>query len=68
MAAVIHREGEPPLVLRESHRARRAQKPVGVEYAHFQRFFALPPDRNAFVRGMVDSVLHGIAGSHHLKG
>jgi AcrR family transcriptional regulator len=43
----------------------RAVMGACMEYMHFQRYFAPPTDRNAFVRGMVDFVLHGIAASDH---
>ena len=43
----------------------RAVMGASMEYAHFERFFAAKTDRTAFVRGMVDFVLHGIAASDH---
>jgi AcrR family transcriptional regulator len=43
----------------------RAMMGASMEYAHFERFFGAKTDRNAFVRGMVDFVLHGIAASDH---
>jgi AcrR family transcriptional regulator len=43
----------------------RALMGACVEYAHFERFFAPKTDRNSFVRGLIDFVLHGIAASDH---
>lgn len=41
----------------------RAVFGASMEYAHFERFIGTKTDRNSFVRGMVDFVLHGIAAS-----
>jgi AcrR family transcriptional regulator len=41
----------------------RAMMGATVELAHSQRWFGSNMDRNAFARGMVDFVLHGIAAS-----
>jgi AcrR family transcriptional regulator len=41
----------------------RALMGATMEFAHFERWFGSTTDRNAFVRGMVDFVLHGIAAS-----
>jgi AcrR family transcriptional regulator len=41
----------------------RAMMGATMEYAHFEHMFGPKTDRNSFVRGMVDFVLHGIAAS-----
>lgn len=47
--------------------AARAVMGACMEYAHFEHFFGSKTDRNSFVRGMVDFVLHGITASDHPK-
>jgi AcrR family transcriptional regulator len=41
----------------------RAVMGATMEFAHFKHWFGSNTDRNAFVRGMVDFVLHGIAAT-----
>lgn len=41
----------------------RAVMGACMDYTHSERFLASKPDRNGFIRGMVDFVLHGIAAS-----